>query len=950
MAKSKLKILMISEASFLSSGFSNYTRELLTRLYNTGKYEIAEFACYGFVNDPRDKSIPWKYYANAVKDSDPRYSEYNSRGDNQFGRWRFEKVLLDFRPDVTINIKDYWMAAFESLSPLRKYVHQIWMPTVDSAPQQEEWIDNFIACDSVFTYSDWGAQVLKDQSNGKINYIDTVSPGVDLNTFKPLDKSIIKDNLGIPKDSIIIGSVMRNQKRKLFPELMKSFRQVLDRLENENYDLGAKLYLYLHTSYPDAGWDLPELLKEHRISNKVLFTYLCRKCSRTEASVFVGPQKVCKNCLEKSMTFSSVTNGISDQKLSEVYNTFDLYVQYAICLGKDEPIRIKRNNNILWMPISQVTVGDEAWTHKNRWKRISHVWENLPKSHNKKVLKLSVHSDYETLLATENHEFIAYTNKELNIKHRSVKENIGYYFYNKRDLPSPGKYELKDLKPGDVLSYPIDDTVVDIDKIDISKEIDCSNYLILDSFIETVSDYAYPRYINIDNDFCRFVGLFAADGCWETNQGRHSLIKITSSINEKTNHSLAHSCMSRLGVNNANGVRVYKNRAAQDNLLHSSIHSKVFAGWFKKHEHKRLPEWCMLLPVEKQKHVLQGLFMGDGSYLVKNNISLYNTISHTLADQIKTILRRLRIHFNVSIVTKKGNRKPQYRFEVPGNIKNGEFLTNRIRNTRNAYYQNQHLIQIKNIVESDYNDSVWCVTVEDDHTITTKLAGIFNCEGFGCPQVEAGACGIPVATINYSAMVDVINKLEAISIEPKTYFKELETKAIRVYPDNDQLTNEIIYFISQPEEHIQKKKNRVRHLTEKHYNWDDIVKKWEKHLDHIDETFRANWDAPPTYLEPIKDLKELDHKKYFHITQLLCNHYLKDKTIFASSTFLNLLQHIDYSFGMHGTNIQKYHYEDIIKYINTMIENHNQSEHARVNKIQFNDDFIEYAKIKHSTK
>ena len=103
--KPKLKILMCSEASFLSSGFGTYTKELLTRLHNTEKYNIAEFASYGYVNDHRDKDIPWKYYANAVRENDSRHREYSSRQDNQFGRWRFEKVLLDFKPDVVVDIR-----------------------------------------------------------------------------------------------------------------------------------------------------------------------------------------------------------------------------------------------------------------------------------------------------------------------------------------------------------------------------------------------------------------------------------------------------------------------------------------------------------------------------------------------------------------------------------------------------------------------------------------------------------------------------------------------------------------------------------------------------------------------------------------------------------------------------------------------------------------------------
>ena len=64
---------MATEASFLSTGFANYTRELLTRLHATNKYDIAEFAAYGHVNDPKDINIPWKYYPNAVRPNDSRH-------------------------------------------------------------------------------------------------------------------------------------------------------------------------------------------------------------------------------------------------------------------------------------------------------------------------------------------------------------------------------------------------------------------------------------------------------------------------------------------------------------------------------------------------------------------------------------------------------------------------------------------------------------------------------------------------------------------------------------------------------------------------------------------------------------------------------------------------------------------------------------------------------------
>jgi glycosyltransferase involved in cell wall biosynthesis len=333
--KRKLRILMCSEASFINSGFGKYAYEFLSRLHKTNKYTIAEFASYGLVNDPRDSSIDWMYYANAVKETDPRHKEYSSRTDNQFGRWRFEKVLLDFKPDVVCDVRDYWMTYYQPISPLRSYFHHILMPTVDSAPQQEEWIDVFLKTDAIFTYSDWGAKVLSQQTNNKINYIATATPGVNLKTFYIQNTVDIRKKFGIETDAFIVGSVMRNQKRKLIPELFISFKNLLNKLNSAGSS--KPIYLYLHTTYPDMGWDIPELLSQQGIGNRVLFTYLCKNCGHVDASTFCGPQKYCKKCLNKSSVFPSVSNGVSEEQLSEIYNLFDLYVQYAICEGLGIP-------------------------------------------------------------------------------------------------------------------------------------------------------------------------------------------------------------------------------------------------------------------------------------------------------------------------------------------------------------------------------------------------------------------------------------------------------------------------------------------------------------------------------------------------------------------------------------------------------------------------------------
>jgi glycosyltransferase involved in cell wall biosynthesis len=548
--KSKLKVLMCSEASFVKSGFGTYAKEILSRLHKTDKYVIAEFASYGFVNDPRDQEINWIYYANAVKDNDPRYAEYQSRPDNQFGRWRFEKVLLDFKPDVVIDVRDYWMSSYQYYSPLRKYFHWILMPTVDSFPQQEEWIDTFLNADAVFTYSDWGAKILASQSSGKINYIDTTSPGVDLDTFNIQDKKQARNILGIPEDVFIVGSVMRNQKRKLIPELFVVLRNLIDQLKNENDILGEKIRFYLHTSYPDAGWDLPELLKDYRLGNRVLFTYYCRSCSVPHASVFQGPHKVCPKCLNKTASLPSVTNGISSEQLATVYNTFDIYTQYAIC------------------------------------------------------------------------------------------------------------------------------------------------------------------------------------------------------------------------------------------------------------------------------------------------------------------------------------------------------------------------------------------------------------EGFGMPQVEAGACGIPIATINYSAMVDIIDKLEAFPVRVSTMFKELETKALRVYPNNADLIQFITEFAKLPKPIQEQKRLSTRQLTEKYYNWDSIAQKWENYLDHLSNNYRSNWDIPTSRLTTVQDMNNTNKEHNFDNALSLCANNLKNIEEIGSYKILDMLKAADYGFIQHGTTVQNVNIKQLADYVDMFAANNNKAEEIRLSNIKFDEDFIKYAKIK----
>ncbi len=98
------------------------------------------------------------------------------------------------------------------------------MPTVDAAPQARQWVATYQSADACLTYSDWAGEVLKKQSGGKIKYLGSSPPSAHP-AYQPIDDKIsLKQSFNVDVDSKIIGTVMRNQRRKLYPDLFAAFR------------------------------------------------------------------------------------------------------------------------------------------------------------------------------------------------------------------------------------------------------------------------------------------------------------------------------------------------------------------------------------------------------------------------------------------------------------------------------------------------------------------------------------------------------------------------------------------------------------------------------------------------------------------------------------------------------------------------------------------------------
>ena len=119
------------------------------------------------------------------------------------------------------------------------------------------------------------------------------------------------------------------------------------------------------------------------------------------------------------------------------------------------------------------------------------------------------------------------------------------------------------------------------------------------------------------------------------------------------------------------------------------------------------------------------------------------------------------------------------------------------------------------------------------------------CEGFGMPQVEAASCGVPVMSMDYSAMSSVIKNIGATPIGVNM-FREMETHTKRALPDNEDFVQKLIEFFSMPKTMRMKKGYETYNNCMNNYNWDKTAAKWEKAIDEVElKDINETWLSQP---------------------------------------------------------------------------------------------------------
>lgn len=820
----KKRILVDGDTSTANSGFAIYKKKLMTALADCPHFEVAEIGSGGFMHDK--EKVPWKYYPTSVLPSDERYREYSSDPRNEYGAWRFDKIMLHFRSDVYLGFSDPWQLAHAVSSVLRPYYHVMISPTVDSIPQRQDFLQIYAQADSIYTYTDWAADYLREKG---LPCIGSIPMGIDPNVFKPIDdKGNHKQKYGIPADSIVFGFVARNQLRKRFPDIIESFALYLKMVPKEVAD---KSYLYFHTSHMDVGWDLVTHLLEQKVINKVLFTYFCRKTGEIFVSTFKGERLYSPYSNELSAFSPNVVQSPTEDQLNDVYNLFDYYLQPATCFDKDTNVFTSQG----WKKIKDVSIGDEVYTHNKQYRKVTQTFKNVAP---KQLLNIYVHGKLEPLKVTEDHPMMAYTKDVLGTTSvLSLRETIGAKLRSNTPIKDSEFIEAGRLQVGDFLVLPTNMAY----ELDVTNELDCAKFACPHDVVTTNKievchrGHLYDRYLKPNDTFFKFIGLCIADGYIYKNLG--GVISISCHQDENIPINLSIEFFNSLS--NKTCSIIDDKRAKALNVMFSSVrHAKLFRSMlYNENNDKVYPNWIFNSSPYQQKLALHGLFIGDGSSC--RNGSILATTSKPLAYQVEKLLLNNGYMFNSHKVIKSGNRKLQYRFELTSDLKSGIVEPSPRSNTRNVFLEekNEVLLQIRKIEKVNYEEKhVYTLEVDEDHSYTTEYGIAKNCEGWGCPQLEAAACNIPIMVTGYSAMQELGTIFGGKCIEPGTLNYEHGVMARRASLDIQRWADGMVEFA------LNRPRINSREIVLQKYTWRHNFDKWINAIDRAGR--KESWNSP----------------------------------------------------------------------------------------------------------
>ena len=350
----KKTILIHSNFCKAFTGFGKNKKNILKYLYSTGKYKIVEAANMKVVGDPSLEKLPWKCYGT-VPNNHQNLSEDQKRTAG-YGSLEIDSIINEVRPDVYLGIEDIWAFTDYHKKPWWNKVSPIIWTTLDSLPILPQAVDYAPKIKNYYVWSSFAEKAFKEKG---YDHVKTLRGSLDTKVFSKLKEKTrkeIRSSNNLSDDDFIVGFVFRNQLRKSVPNILDGFKKFKE--DNAN----AKLLLHTHWG---EGWDITRLLEEKGIQNSdILTTYFCSSCHSYEVKPFCGEKQKCKNCKNETLNTTSVSNGVSDSQLNEVYNLMDVYCHPFTSGGQEIPVQEAKLTELITL-VTDYSCGEDSCTEES---------------------------------------------------------------------------------------------------------------------------------------------------------------------------------------------------------------------------------------------------------------------------------------------------------------------------------------------------------------------------------------------------------------------------------------------------------------------------------------------------------------------------------------------------------------------------------------------------------
>lgn len=239
----------------VDTGFGVVAKNLLPRLQAMGhELYVLGINFYGEPYDHTEFTFPiWPVDKGSL--------------DMMYGYQKFWYLEDQIKPDLIFLLNDPWcIEKLMSMKPETDRYQKImaYYPT-DGGPLKKSWVKMLNEFDAQVCYSNFAERVvIESNDNIRPKNLHQIYHGVDTSIFRPLNQAESRIRLGIPTDSFVVGMVARNQYRKRFDIMVKAFAEFAKDK--------PKAKLYLHTTLHDVGWDIPDLVEQFKIGDKLILT------------------------------------------------------------------------------------------------------------------------------------------------------------------------------------------------------------------------------------------------------------------------------------------------------------------------------------------------------------------------------------------------------------------------------------------------------------------------------------------------------------------------------------------------------------------------------------------------------------------------------------------------------------------------------------------------------